>query len=1116
MIDPASQRDAELGDLLQQARTELRQCGTLDLPSWQSRCPEHIEELMGLLETAHDLDTLLGGQTAPATAGYLKGSRSGAEASSSQLPSAPLPEQIGRYRILERVGGGGMGTVYRAHDPQLDRVVALKVPRLEEVGQDRDVTLQRFLREARAAAGVRHAHVCPIHDAGEHAGTPYVVMAFIEGSSLAKLAKQGRLESTQAVQLVCKVATGLEAIHAQGIIHRDLKPGNILLDPAGEPLVTDFGLARSGQDSECLTVHGSMLGTPAYMAPEQVSPDIGPIGPWTDIYSLGVVLFQLLVGRTPFTGSPLTLPYQVAHETPPAPSKFRSDLDPGLEAIVVRALARQPADRYRSAREFGEALQSWLKGEQPVLEGPPLPAAASAGILAPTSVRTDLPGGGAVTVTVDGGSRTPSDITVTLQEQKATARKRRKLRIKITVAFALFLAAGGILTSQIVRHESGEPSDLQVAQQESKRAQEEELRSKKEAASKEREAELKANRAQLVQALDQLDRVLRQRGSQDQAEPLLREAVAMWQKLYEAGSLPDVHPQLATSLANVGSLLYDRGELAQADPSLRKALAMRRRLYPVKRFPNGHPELVQTLNSLGRVLRERGNLSQAEPLFREAVAMSQKLYPARGFPQGHADLATSLDNLGLVLHAQGKPAEAQPLFEKSLAMRRSILGEQHPQTAALYNHLADSLQAQHKDDQAKSLYESAIATYSSLLAKALELGSRGSIAREDFLSQLATSYNNLGSLHQAKGGFGQAKAFFEKALTVQEQLLAGSPQRSEIRRELAVTWNNLGTVLRALGHSGEAAVYFQRALKVWDDFGEHQMFALHGPDADVRRMAFSPDGTLLATGTKARTVLWDTASGQRQRTLQGPTSPVTCLAFSPDSKKLVTASEDGAVSLWRVPTGEQLLSLKGYQQPVTSVAFSPDGKQLACASQDKLVKLWDAATGKAVLSRPAETTRIYEIAFSPEGKCLASGQGDGTTVLWEVASGERILALKDESGPVVSVAFCPTDKLLARVSDHGVEFWNTATGKEIQLLKGKQAQVASVAFSADGKLLASVSRGGVKVWNVATGKEVLSLGADAGKILSIAISANGRRLASASEDGTVRVWNLVRHPKAQP
>jgi TOMM system kinase/cyclase fusion protein len=283
-----------------------------------------------------------------------------------------LPERMGRYRILGRLGTGGMGVVYRAHDADLRRDVAVKAPLFRGSDATRAEARLRFLREARAAASVRHPNVCPIYDVGEDAGRPYVVMALVEGQSLGdRLRRQGRFDSAPAVALVVVVADALAAVHAAGVVHRDVKPGNILLDHAGTPLLSDFGLARS-EDGEHLTDPGAMMGTPAYMAPEQAAGELGAVGPRSDQYSLAVVLYHLLTGRTPFEGAALSVIHQIGTKAVPPPSQHRPDLDPALERLVMKALARQPQDRYADVAAFATALRAWK--EQPAAPGAPAAA----------------------------------------------------------------------------------------------------------------------------------------------------------------------------------------------------------------------------------------------------------------------------------------------------------------------------------------------------------------------------------------------------------------------------------------------------------------------------------------------------------------------------------------------------------------------------------------------------------------------------------------------------------------------------------------------------------------------------------------------------------------------
>ena len=280
----------------------------------------------------------------------------------SELPT-PAPVFIGRYRILGHLGSGGMGVVSLAHDPQLNRMVAVKVPRFEGTPEEQAAARERFAREPLAAAALGHPNICTVYDVGEHQGAPYVVMEYVEGPSLAeRLGTHGRYENCrEAARLVGQIAKALQAVHDAGLIHRDVKPGNILLDPSGEAKLTDFGTALQVRAAERLTKEGAAVGTPAYMAPEQIQGPSAVVDPRCDVYSLGVVLYEMLTGRLPHAGSESRIIVQrLDGEKVPRPSQVRKGLDLALDAIVCRAMAHRVGDRYDDARTFSEALTVWL------------------------------------------------------------------------------------------------------------------------------------------------------------------------------------------------------------------------------------------------------------------------------------------------------------------------------------------------------------------------------------------------------------------------------------------------------------------------------------------------------------------------------------------------------------------------------------------------------------------------------------------------------------------------------------------------------------------------------------------------------------------------------------
>jgi serine/threonine protein kinase/uncharacterized caspase-like protein len=292
-------------------------------------------------------------------------------------PADSLPV-IPNYEILELIGRGGMGTVYKARDVHLDRDVALKVLR---AGTDAAAeALDRFRREGLAVARLPHPNIMQIYGMVEHEGLVCLVLEYLGGGTLAeRIRQEGPLPAREAATTAAILARAVEFAHSKGVVHRDLKPSNILLASDGQPKVADFGLSKlqwHSPESATATMVGTVLGTPAYMSPEQVHADPQAIGPASDQYSLGVILYELLTGRVPFQGPVAQLMLKILTEAPKPPRTLRPDLDPALEEICLRAMAPQAADRFPSVGELAEALERWLRGEPVALSKPARPAPA--------------------------------------------------------------------------------------------------------------------------------------------------------------------------------------------------------------------------------------------------------------------------------------------------------------------------------------------------------------------------------------------------------------------------------------------------------------------------------------------------------------------------------------------------------------------------------------------------------------------------------------------------------------------------------------------------------------------------------------------------------------------
>ena len=289
-----------------------------------------------------------------------------AAAAKSAADSGPAGRMFGRYRIGRILGRGAMGTVYLAEDTQLRRQVAIKIPHFE--GEEVGESLERFYREARAAATLRHSNICPVHDVGEIDGKHFISMAYIEGRSLAELIKQETRQSDRQILIaVRKLAQALQEAHDHGIVHRDLKPANIMVDKKGEPLIMDFGLARhTRHDGDIrITRSGALVGTPAYMSPEQVEGDYDKVGSASDQYSLGVILYEMLTGQLPFRGSIALVLGQIVTKAPTPPSQSRLDLDPRIEAVCLKMMAKISSDRFASLNAVADELAAILRNPAP-------------------------------------------------------------------------------------------------------------------------------------------------------------------------------------------------------------------------------------------------------------------------------------------------------------------------------------------------------------------------------------------------------------------------------------------------------------------------------------------------------------------------------------------------------------------------------------------------------------------------------------------------------------------------------------------------------------------------------------------------------------------------------
>jgi eukaryotic-like serine/threonine-protein kinase len=998
------------------------------------------------------------------------------------------PTRIGRFEIRCPLGRGGFGIVYRAYDPVLCREVALKIPRADVLADAE--CLARFQREARAAAGLDHPNLVPVHEAGQLGPICYIALAYCPGSDLATWLKQRNtpVRCLEAAQLVRILARAIHYAHERGILHRDLKPSNVLLSPIAHssaaaqdnlwlpeadsamiPRVTDFGLAKLAAGDHAQTQSGDLLGTPAYMAPEQVEGLLGPAVPATDVYALGVILYEVITGRPPFWAeSTVATLLQVTSCEPVPPGRLRPELPRDLETICLKCLHKEPHKRYANADALAEDLSRFLAGR--AIQARP-----------------------------------------TSHPEQALKWVRRHPALAASLAALLLvtlLGIGGIL---------GQWQKTQIALGDAMQQQEQAEKAHQAEAREHERSEVALYHHSVVLAHHewQAGNVGRSAQLLDECRPDLRN----WEWRYVRRLCDSAVFTCTGHSTSVSSVAFSpdgrylasaTGQWLKKDPGEVKLWDAATGALIWKGQDHTGPVMTVAFSPDGRRLASATGSwgAKAGEVKIWETATGKVLKTLSGFPPGVFGVAFSPD--GSRLATAGADGKVR-LWDAESGERLFALEG-------------------HKDN----VFSVAFSPDGRQLASA---GRDGNAIVWDLASKRGIypplrGPHDLRSVAFSPDGQQLVTASFDQSVKIWEAASG---------KLLRTYWGHRAPVLcAAFSPDGRrvASTDSVGVVNIWDVATGRILRTVRGHTGGVAWTAFDPEGRRLATAGRDRTVrVWDITRDQDVHSLP-QTAGAQNVIFSPDGFLLAASGYsysggkiEKSVRVWSIDDPAAPRRWEGHSDWLRCVAFSHDGKLLASGSarKDRTVRLWDVATERTlcVLERHADS--VTGVSFNRDGTRLASGSLDKTVLLWDVAAAIQeaknrpslpvlpTLVLKHPH-PVCDVAYAPDGRRLVAVGDEGMAIvWDATTGTKLFALPGHSDVVERAMFSPDGRRLATAGRDNkIRIWDMIADPQggqaavpLHVLAGHTGRITGLSFSPDGRRLASTGVDQTIRIWDTV-------